>query len=259
VVDCGLFRQSANIFPTPQNPMTNKQNPFAHRAGFTLVELLVVISIIAILAALLMPAIQAAREAARRAQCISNQRQVAFALLNYDGAKKVLPPLMGGLRQEDYYYDISFDGSGTSSPLYILPLNPNAIKVTWIGYLLPFMEQNTAWQRINAAERMADAELSDLYELPIPVMQCRSSDRSSGDSRTSYVGNAGPANPSGIRRSISNNAEYDPYLEGEFHAANRPRRDAKRYTIFFNDLADLQEWLENTTGDAHRTIGTRSG
>jgi prepilin-type N-terminal cleavage/methylation domain-containing protein/prepilin-type processing-associated H-X9-DG protein len=102
----------------------------ACRHGFTLVELLVVIAIIGILVALLLPAIQAAREAARRSQCQSNMHNIAIAALNYHDVNKKLPP------------GFIPTGPGTSIESW-----------SWSIFLLPYVEEQDLYDGLWPAAR----------------------------------------------------------------------------------------------------------
>ena len=95
--------------------------------GFTLVELLVVIAIIGILVALLLPAVQAAREAARRTQCLSNIKNIGLALHNFHDTFGSFPPAME-------YQDASIRANGIEGNS---EFGPN-----WMIRILPFMEES---------------------------------------------------------------------------------------------------------------------
>ncbi len=107
------------------------------RRGFTLVELLVVIAIIGILIALLLPAVQAVRESARKAQCKNNLRQIAVAFLHHESAQGFLPTSGWG---RDWVGDPD-GGFGSTQP------------GGWAYSILPYMEQGDLYQ---SANRLAD-------------------------------------------------------------------------------------------------------
>jgi len=114
--------------------------------GFTLVELLVVIAIIGILVALLLPAIQAAREAARRTQCSSNIRNLALAVLNYHDARKHFPV------DEDLYNDPPDQIDLTNGRWIVQPPDPlrDAGKLSgagWIVEILPLIEEQALYDQ----------------------------------------------------------------------------------------------------------------
>ncbi|OJW13660.1 MAG: hypothetical protein BGO49_29455 [Planctomycetales bacterium 71-10] len=110
----------------------------SRRRGFTLIELLVVIAIVAVLIALLLPAVQVAREAARRAQCSNNLKQVALAAMNYEGTNGSLPFGRRNVSRRPY------------SPAFPAPCDFQVqLGHTAFCYVLPYLEGGTVYNAYN--------------------------------------------------------------------------------------------------------------
>ena len=124
--------------------------------GFTLIELLVVIAIIGVLVGLLLPAVQQAREAARRSSCVNNLKQIGLALHSYHDSRKQLPPL-------------ALKASASST----------AAAWAWSAVILPFMEYGTLHDTLKVdtntvSQTLADSTIKDQLSTLLPTFLCPS-------------------------------------------------------------------------------------
>jgi prepilin-type N-terminal cleavage/methylation domain-containing protein/prepilin-type processing-associated H-X9-DG protein len=137
--------------------------------AFTLIELLVVIAIIGILIALLLPAIQAAREAARRVRCQNNLMQVGVALQLYESAHDVLPP------------GVADPGPGP------IVSSPVGMHHSWIIYLLPHLEQTVAFKQVDFNSSVYGAKNQPVRNITLSVLRCPS-DGTVASNSSNYAG-----------------------------------------------------------------------
>lgn len=179
------------------------------RSGFTLIELLVVIAIIAILIALLLPAVQQAREAARRSQCKNNLKQIGLALHNYHDTHNSLPPGW-----------VDWDG------LWASPVKAAHANVA----VLPFLEQGTVEALYDYDVRWDHANNQDLATVMPKVYQCPS---------TPGAGNAEAS--SGFQTS-----DYTYPRSASDWFAHQGREHAMFEINHFRKLRDVTDGLTNT-------------
>jgi len=192
--------------------------------GFTLIELLVVIAIIAVLIALLLPAVQSAREAARRSQCVNNLKQIGLALHNYHDSVGALPWGHGYLGWNDWSAQSMLLGYMEQRAIY------NAINFT-NGGAQPGIAYNTTIQRVTINSYLCPSDTDRM---------------SNADGHMNYSGNSGNA-PNSF---FGNNNELTA-CNGVFYSIANGGR-----TVNFRDIID---GLSQTAAFSEKVKGMSSG
>jgi len=149
---------------------------YSHRKqpGFTLVELLVVIAIIGVLVALLLPAVQSAREAARRVSCVNNVMQLNLAIHGHEFHQEVLP-------------------AGVTNADGPIRNEPHGTQVSWIVSILPYMEQTAVYRKFDQAAGAYAEVNKEIRSVRIKLLECPSdgtpfTNQANTIARSSYVG-----------------------------------------------------------------------
>ncbi len=245
-----MNRLSPALFVRSTSPW---RQPGSER-GFTLVELLVVITILAMLVALLIPAVQMAREAARKTQCLNNEKQLALGIVNYATTKQKFPPM--------FTAQPNWSGGGATIPA-----------VGWVPEILSTIEQNE-YYRLYKSDQLRDQLIAG-QTLEVEVLNCPSrAPVLNSKAPLSYVVNGGVsdglvnANPKNQMDFVENGVFLDEYTPKAFGIMKNTApidlsylssHDGTSTTILLAENMDALDWyppLLNPSDPQPRQPGT---
>ncbi|WP_254512601.1 DUF1559 domain-containing protein [Anatilimnocola floriformis] len=213
----------------------------SNRRAFTLIELLVVIAIIGVLIALLLPAVQAAREAARRTSCLNNVTQLGLAVHNFEFHFEKLPP--GTVNDEG---PVRNEAKGTH--------------VSWIVKILPYLEQRALAKRFHEADGAYADVNAPVRGAQIRVLQCASD----GVPMTNQAGTIARSNYAGCHHDAE--APIDKDNRGLLFLNSQVRHsqifDGSSSTLLIGEMLDSPDglgWVSGTRATLRNTGALETG